>query len=140
MGGERAVADPFAGEEFRTVVVAACRFSKRLGADRPQIGGNFIGEHFLEAKPEQVWRIPAIWPRGHSAAEACRATRSAVTACATVREASATVEVGAKIACPVIEPRSLPLHLQKLPLKELTPTANGAEGVPRDEKRRGIRR
>src|SRR5206468_3875302 len=54
--------------------VALCLLDRR-SADVAQVGGDLVGEHFLEAEPEEVWRIPAVRTRHDVPARAGCAAR-----------------------------------------------------------------
>ncbi len=62
---------------------------RALRADRAQVRGDLVGEHFLQAEAEQVRCVAAVGPRDHVAAEARRAARTAVAAGAAVDEPGA---------------------------------------------------
>src|SRR5262245_27580394 len=138
MGFNGAIGDPFAHEEFPHVPLVRFCFRKSLGADRAQISGDFIGQHFLQAQPEEGWRIAAIGASRYIAPESRCTTGTAVTPGAAVRQAGSAVEICTHIARAIIEPWSLSLALQELALEQLSPDADGAERISCNDERLGF--
>ena len=107
-------------------------------ANRPEIGGDLVGEHLLQPQAEQVWGVAAVGPRRDVAAEARGSARPAVACGAAVGKPGADRAVGIDIAEAVARDRSQALEPRELALKELPSAPDRAERIERDDVRRGI--
>ena len=134
--GDRAVADALALETQGDRLLVALRLLDRRSADVAQVGGDLVGEHFLEAEPEEVGRIPAVRTRHDVPARAGCAARPSVTARAAVHEAGADREIRVDVPGAVARDRPLSLIARELSLEELAPAPDRAERVTIDDEDR----
>src|SRR5438477_7064998 len=110
-------------------MATADRVSDRLLANVAQIGSDFVGQHFFEAKPKKVRGVAAVWPSDDVAANPSRSPGTAMTCGATVGKAGADRIVRADRAYAIAFISSLSLDAGKLALKKLPPTADRAKRV-----------
>src|SRR4030095_16986929 len=116
VGGNRSVVDSLARQSSsRRAMVCEC-VSDCLCTDQPQVGCDFICEHFLASKPEQMWCISAVAPRHDIASCAGRSTRPAMTCSAAIGKAGADREIRIDIAEAIIHYRALPFFSCELAL------------------------
>ncbi len=98
---QTAVEHALAGQRDRDRRVRFQRRRQRLRPQIAQVARNFVGEHLLQAEPEEMRGVAAIGSGGNVAARACRATRPSVACRATVGHSRADREIGADVAAAV---------------------------------------
>src|SRR5262249_37251878 len=115
------------------------RRSDRLPADSSQISRDFIGQHLLQAKSEEMRSVPAIRTSSDVATRSCRSTRTAVTGGTTIRKTGANAVVRVDITGAIAVIRTLSLRACERAVKDLASGANRGEWMVVDEKKRKIR-
>src|ERR1700704_2379183 len=118
--------------------MCAVPFEDSFCTYRAQVRGDLVGQHLLETQPKEVWRIAAVRSCHHVATGTCGAARAAMTSGATVAESCAQRAVCVDGADPIVCEWSHALTAQELALKQLSPAANGAKRVARDDERRRV--
>src|SRR5215510_3125687 len=116
------------------------RLCDRVGTNRTKFSSHFIGQHFFKAETKQMWRVAAVGPRHHVAAEPRRTARPPMTSGAAVGETGANSQSSFNRSVAVTSDRSLTLFTRKFPLKDLAAPTKGAERIPRNDVQGRIRR
>ena len=96
----------------------------RLLTNTSQIASDFIGEHLLQAEPEEVWGIATVRPGGDVAAHACRPSRASMAQRTAVGQTSTNRIIDVEIAYAIAFIRALSLRLSKLALEKLAPATD----------------